>query len=160
MVTALGSQAIDVALLPEPLASVAIENGSGVKWKGVGDVVPGFQHGVFVFAPQFTAQRDLATRFATAYLRGIRDYNDAFRKNLHRPETVDTLAAVLNIKPTLFDSMGFPQLNPDGKVNLATIQDVMQWYVQMGYLSEPVDLSRVVDSSFMEAAVARLGTYQ
>jgi hypothetical protein len=56
--------------------------------------------------------------------------------------------------------MGFPQLNPDGKVDRVTIQNVMQWYLQMGYLSEPVDLTRVVDASFMEAAVARLGAYE
>jgi NitT/TauT family transport system substrate-binding protein len=160
MVTALANQAIDVALLPEPLATVAIQNGSGVKWKGVGDVVPGFQHGVVVFTPQFAAQRDLATRWTTAYVRGIRDYNDAFRKDRHRPETVQTLANVFGIKPTLFDGMSFLQMNPDGKVNLGSIQDVMRWYVKMGYLSEPVDLTRLVDSSFVDAAVARLGAYE
>ena len=160
MVSAVGSHAVDVALLPEPLATVAIQNGSAVKWKGLSDVVPGFQQTVVVFSAQFVAQRDLATRWTTAYLRGIRDYNDAFRKNLHRPETVQTLATAFAIKPTLFDGMGFMHINPDGKVNLASIHDLMRWYVQMGYLSEPVDLNRVVDPSFVEAAVAKLGAYQ
>jgi NitT/TauT family transport system substrate-binding protein len=160
MVTALANQAIDVALLPEPLATVAMQNGSGVKWKGVGDVVPGFQHGVVVFTPQFAAQRDLATRWTTAYVRGIRDYNDAFRKNLHRPETVDALAGAFGLKPALFDGMSFLHMNPDGRVNVDSIQDVMRWYVKMGYLSEPVDLTRLVDSSFVDAAVARLGAYE
>jgi NitT/TauT family transport system substrate-binding protein len=160
MVTALGSHAVDVALLPEPLATVAVQNGSGVKWKGLSEVVPDFQQGVTVFSPQFAAQHDLATRWTTAYLRGIREYNDAFRKNLHRPETVETLAAVLGIKPALFDGMGFAELNPDGKLKLETIQNVMQWYLQMGYLSESVDINRVVDASFMEAAVDKLGAYQ
>jgi NitT/TauT family transport system substrate-binding protein len=160
MVTALANQAIDVALLPEPLATVATQSGSGLKWKGASDVVPGFQHGVVIFTPQFAAQRDLATRWTTAYVRGIRDYNDAFRKNLHRQETVDTLAGAFGVKPTLFDGMSFLHMNPDGKVNVASIQDVMLWYVKMGYLSEPVDLSRLVDSSFVDAAVARLGAYE
>jgi len=31
--------------------------------------------------------------------------------------------------------------------------------VQMGYLNEPVDLSRVVDLSYVDAAVAKLGPY-
>jgi NitT/TauT family transport system substrate-binding protein len=160
MVAALGSQAVDVALLPEPLATIGIQNGSGVKWKGVADVVPGFQQTVVVFSPQFAGQRELATRWTTAYLRGIRDYNDAFKKNQHRPETVEALAGAFTIKPTLFDSMGFMHINPDGKVNLASIQDLMRWYVQMGYLSEPVDLTRAVDPSFVDAAVAKLGAYQ
>jgi NitT/TauT family transport system substrate-binding protein len=160
MVAALSSQGIDVAILPEPLATVAVQNGSGLKWKGLADVVPGFQQSVVVFTPQFAAQRDLATRWTTAYLRGIRDYNDAFRKNQHRPETVQALAAAFVIKPTVFDGMGFMHINPDGKVNLASIQDLMNWYVQMGYLSEPVDLTRVVDPSFVDAALAKLGAYQ
>jgi len=154
MVAALSTQAIDLALLPEPLASIAVQNGSAVKWKGVSDVIPGFQQTVVVFSPQLAAQSDPATRWMTAYLRGIRDYNDAFRKDLHRPETVDALAGAFGIKPTLFEGMGFMHINPDGKVNLDSIQDLMQWYVQMGYLSEPIDLSKAVDSSFVDAAVA------
>jgi len=130
-----------------------------VKWKGAADVVPGFQQSVVVFTPQFAAQHDVATRWTTAYLRGIRDYNDAFRKNIHRSETVETLAGAFAIKPALFDSMGFMHIHPEGKMNLDSIQDIMRWYVKMGYLSEPVDITRVVDSSFVEAAVARLGAY-
>jgi NitT/TauT family transport system substrate-binding protein len=160
MVTALGNQAVDVALLPEPLATIASQNGSGVKWKGLSDVVPGFQQAVVIFTPDFAAKRDLATRWTTAYLRGIRDYNDAFRKNIHRPQAVQALVGAFGIKPELFDSMGFGHIDPVGKVNLSSIEDVMRWYVHMGYLSEPVDLKTIVDTSFVDAAVAKLGAYQ
>jgi NitT/TauT family transport system substrate-binding protein len=160
MVAAFGTQAIDVAVLPEPLATVAVQNGSGVKWKGIADVVPGFQQTVVAYNPQFAAQRDVATRWMKAYLRGVRDYNDAFRKNVHRPQTVEILAGALSIKPTLFDGMGFMHIHPDGKVNLASMEDVMRWYVKMGYLSSPVDVARSVDPSFAEAAVTELGPYQ
>jgi len=159
MVSAVGSRAVDVALLPEPLATLAVDSGSGTKWKGFADIVPGFQQSVVVFTPEFAAQRDLATRWTTAYVRGIRDYNDAFRSNVHRTQTVDALANAFAIKPGLFDSMGFVHMHPDGKVNLASIEDVMHWYVQMGYLNEPVDLSRIVDLSYIDAAVAKLGGY-
>ncbi len=160
MVAGLGTQAIDLAVLPEPLATVAVQNGSGVKWKGIADVVPGFQQTVVAYNPQFAAQRDLATRWMKAYLRGVRDYNDAFRKNVHRSQTVEALAGALSIKPTLFDGMGFMHIHPDGKVNLASMEEVMRWYVKMGYLSSPVDLARSVDPSFAEAAVTALGPYQ
>jgi NitT/TauT family transport system substrate-binding protein len=157
--TALGTGAIDIGYLPDPLATVAVENGSGVKWRGVSDIVPGFQIAVVVFSPQFAAQRDLATRWMTAYLRGIRDYNDAFVKNANRPRAVETLADALSVKPTLFDSIGFAHIDPDGKVNIASIEDLTRWYVNMGYLSSPVDVARVVDPTFTEAAVAKLGPY-
>ena len=54
---------------------------------------------------------------------------------------------------------GVPR-TPDGKVNLASMEEVMRWYVKMGYLSSPVDLARSVDPSFAEAAVTELGPYQ
>jgi NitT/TauT family transport system substrate-binding protein len=157
--TALGTGAIDVGYLPEPLATLAVQNGSGVKWKGVSDILPGLQIAVVVFSPQFAAQRDLATRWTTAYLRGIRDYNDAFVKNTNRPQITQALADALSIKPALFDSIGFAHIDPDGKVNVASVEDLMQWYVKMGYLSSPVGVATVVDSSFTEAAVAKLGAY-
>ncbi len=159
-VTALGSGAIDVGVLPEPLATIAVQNGSGVKWKGYADVAPGIQQTVVAFSPQFTAQRDVATSWMTAYLRGLRDYNDAFFKNTHRSQTVEALASALSLKPALFDSMGFAHLDPDGRVNMASVEDRMRWYVQMGYVSAPVDLTKVFDSSFADAAVARLGPYR
>jgi NitT/TauT family transport system substrate-binding protein len=157
---ALGTHAIDIGYLPEPLASIAVQNGSGVKWKGVSDILPGFQIAVVVFSPRFAAQRDVATRWMTAYLRGIRDYNDAFVKNIHRPTTVESLAGALSIKAGVFDAMGFARIDPDGKVNVASVEDLMQWCVKMGYVSAPVDVATVVDFSYAEAAVAKLGAYR
>jgi NitT/TauT family transport system substrate-binding protein len=103
MVTALGSKAVDVGVISEPQATVAVENGTGAKWRAYADVVPGIQQTVVIFSPQFVAQREVATRWMTAYLRGIRDYNDAFVKSAHRQQTVDTLASALSIQPKLFE---------------------------------------------------------
>jgi hypothetical protein len=81
----------------------------------------------------------------TAYLRGMCDYNDAFVKNTRRPQTVEALAGALSPKPALFESMGFAHLDPDGKVNMASVEDLMDWYVKMGYLCAPVDIAKVFD---------------
>jgi NitT/TauT family transport system substrate-binding protein len=161
VLAALTSKAIDVGTLPEPLATAAVQNGSGVKWKGSGDyLTPGSQGTVVAFSSQFAARRDIATRWMTAYIRGVRDYNDAFFKNLHRPQTVETLAGAFSLNSKLFDEMSFTRIDPNGKVNVPSMEELMRWYVQMGYVSTPVDLSRVVDTSFADAAVARLGPYQ
>jgi NitT/TauT family transport system substrate-binding protein len=156
---ALGTGAIDMGYLPEPLATIAVQNGSGLKWKGVSDIVPGFQIAAVVFSPTFAAQRDLATRWMTAYVRGIRDYNDAFVKNANRSQTVEAIATALSIKPPLFDSMGFAHIDPDGKLNVGSIEELTRWYVEAGYLTDPVDLSKAIDPTFAQAAVAKLGPY-
>jgi hypothetical protein len=41
----------------------------------------------------------------------------------------------------------------------ASVQELTRWYVQMGYLGVPVDVAKVVDPTFAEAAVTRLGPY-
>src|SRR5260370_25960028 len=103
MLTALGSGALDVAMLSEPQATVAAHHGWGVKWKSYSDVVGSIQQTVLIFSPSFAAESDVATRWMTAYLRGGREYNDAFVKNIHRPQTANALAAALGITPALFD---------------------------------------------------------
>jgi hypothetical protein len=40
------------------------------------------------------------------------------------------------------------------------MEDLMRWYVRMGYLTAPVDLAKVVDTSFTEEAAAELGQYR
>ena len=160
MVTALASKAIDVGVLSEPQATIAVQNGTGIKWKGYADIVPGIQQTVVIFSSEFAANRDIADRWMTAYIRGIRDYNDAFVKNTHRQLTVETLANALSVSPKVFDDMSFSHIDPDGKLNLAAMEDQMRWSVQMGYLPGPVDMASVVDPSFAEAAVAQLGPYR
>jgi NitT/TauT family transport system substrate-binding protein len=160
MLAALASKAIDVAgAMPEPLATIAVQNGSGVKWGKAADLVPG-SGTVVVFSSGFAAQHDVATRWITAYLRGVRDFNDAFIKNMHRQQTAETLASSLAIAPGLFNGMSLPYMDPNGKVDVASVQAQMDWYVQMGYLSAPIDLSKVIDASFATAAVAQLGPYE
>jgi hypothetical protein len=62
--------------------------------------------------------------------------------------------------PGVFDAMGFARIDPDGKVDVASVEDLMQWRVKMGYLSGPVDVATVADFSYAEAAVAKLGAYR
>jgi NitT/TauT family transport system substrate-binding protein len=159
MVTALSSTSIDVGMLNEPWATAAEQNGAGVKWKGYADVVPGIEQTVIIFSPEFAARREVATRWMTAYIRGSRDYNDALVKNHHRQMTVDVLAKNLSADPNMFDGVSFAHIDPDGRLNLTAIDEQMRWSIQMGYLTSPVDLARVVDSSFAKAAVATLGPY-
>jgi NitT/TauT family transport system substrate-binding protein len=158
---ALANGAIDAAFLPEPFATRAVQQGIGVKWRTVGDMDPGSQNTVIQFSPRLAANHDLAVRYMIGYLRGVREYNDAFFKNIHRAQTVQQLIKMINVTdPKLYDAMEYPAIDPNGKVNVASMQDQLRWYRQMGYVGEQVDLSALYDPSIAEAAVARLGEYR
>jgi NitT/TauT family transport system substrate-binding protein len=160
MLVSLANKSIDAALLPESLASAATDQNLGVKWKPVADVLPGAEFGVVLFSPQFAAHRDTAVKWMAGYLQGARDYDSAFFHNAHRAETVDQLIKSSPVKDArLYDEMGFPLIDPNGALNLASLTDQMQWFVKTGELRDPADLSEVVDLSFAHEAAASLGGY-
>ncbi len=96
-----------------------------------------------------------------AYLRGVRDYNAAFRKNIDRAAIVEILSRNTNVKkPELYETMVMPGLDPDGAVNIAGMTGDMKWYFSKGFLKQSVDLAGVVDTTFAEKAVKQLGEYK
>jgi NitT/TauT family transport system substrate-binding protein len=161
ILVSLANRSIDAAILPEAVATAAADKDLGVKWKPIADVVPGAEFGVVLFSPQFGAQHDVAVRWMAAYIQGARDYDAAFFHNVRRSEVVDQLTKVSPMKDRhMYDEMGFAVIDPNGTVNLDSVADQMRWFVQAGELPEAVDLSHVVDLSYVQEALERLGPYQ
>ena len=50
-------------------------------------------------------------------------------------------------------------MDPNGAVNAASLQAIQRWYLDRGEMTAEVDFGRVIDASFAENAVARLGRY-
>jgi hypothetical protein len=45
-------------------------------------------------------------------------------------------------------------------VNLASLNDQAAWYAEQGLLQGSIDVASLIDTRFVDAAVARLGPYQ
>jgi NitT/TauT family transport system substrate-binding protein len=161
MSAALSTGAVDAAVFPETFIPQLVDSGIGTRWLPVGDIVPGVQTHVLAFSANLLANHELAVRTMMAYLCGVRDYSDAFFKNIGRDQVVQEMIQATPIKdPRLYDRMTFSAADPNGELNLANMQDQLNWYTQMGYVTEPVDLAAVYDPSIAEEAVARLGSYE
>jgi NitT/TauT family transport system substrate-binding protein len=79
MGSALQSRVIDVGIVIEPFLSQVVHNGTGVTWKGNVEIFDGDQHiAAIIYREQFARNREVAQRWMPAYIRGVRDYNDAF----------------------------------------------------------------------------------
>jgi NitT/TauT family transport system substrate-binding protein len=158
---ALATGSVDAAYLIEPLMQSAQQRNIG-KILVTGDqMYLNQQVAVLLYGAEFSRHTDVAQRFMAAYLRGVRDYNDAFFKNKDRAAIVDILSKNTNVKkPELYATMVMPGLDPDGAVNVAGMKSDMEWFLSKGFLKEPVDVSKVVDTSFAESAVKQLGPYQ
>ena len=160
MVIAFGNQAIDVAVQAEPAAAQAVNRGAAVKWRELADIRPGIQFTVVLYSPQFAERTEAARRWMVAYLKGIRAYNDAFVKNQGRDEVVDILTRHTPVKnPGLYDHMGYASIDPNGQVDQASLVEQLDWYERQGLVTGIVDLDRVVDRSYADFALQRLGRY-
>lgn len=164
MAAALANGSIDVALPIEPFVTHIAEKGIGVIWKRDDEILPGHQVAVVLYSPKFVEDKaELAHKFMLAYLKGARDYNDAFVKKDagKRREVVQILTRDTSIKdPALYDKMVMPGIDPNGRVNLESLAHQQEWFLAKGSQKARVDLSRVVDTQFADSAVRVLGVYR
>jgi NitT/TauT family transport system substrate-binding protein len=161
---ALVNRSIDGAMALEPNVTLIVNQGSGDVFRTTNDIVPNLTVGVVMYADNFIrAKPEAARRFMVAYLRGIRDFNDAFFRQPPRGRA-EVIAALVNHTgvrdPQVYETMTMPGLSPDGGINLASIADAQQWWHEQGQVREPVDVAQLWDGSYLDHARARLGHYQ
>jgi ABC-type nitrate/sulfonate/bicarbonate transport system substrate-binding protein len=162
MNAALANRAVEVAWQLEPLITLAVERGIATRFISGEDVYPNQQVAALFYSPDFAARTDAAQRFMIAYVRSLRDYNDAFGKGQGRAEVAQILAKHTPVKDlALYEKMTPAGLHPDGRLNVQGIRDDLALFGRLGCItSELAEVSRVVDESFVENAVAVLGPYQ
>jgi len=158
---ALANSALDASVVFEPQVTIAREQGFAARWRGADEILPNGQSVVMSYGPQFASQTDLARRWMLGYLKGVRDYTEAYRRGPNRAEIIQLLTQVTPLRdPALWERMVWTAIDPNGKVNADSIVDTQAWYRSHGMLQSDVDLRPFVDSSFTDWAVQRLGTYQ
>ncbi|HWR31279.1 MAG TPA: ABC transporter substrate-binding protein [Negativicutes bacterium] len=156
---ALANKSIDAAVVAEPNLIKFVEAGYAVRWKGVYELVPDQQAAVLLYAAKFAKDSpDVATRFMVAYLKGIRDYNDAFFNNKGYDEVVAILTKHTSVKDAaVYKKMAPAGFDSDGKVNLASLQSDYNWYKSQGKIQGSVDFDKIVNPAFAKAAAAKIG---
>jgi ABC-type nitrate/sulfonate/bicarbonate transport system substrate-binding protein len=158
MAPAFANGAIDAASYQEPLTTRGIESGLVVRWLRSDEMIPDQQVGVLMYPPSLVSDVDVGRRFMVAYLRGVRDYIAAFDRGEGREEVIQVLIQHTTIKDReLYDRMIPSGLGANGHLNMRSLQDDMQWFVERGYVPQPIDLNTVVDHQFVDYALGVLG---
>jgi NitT/TauT family transport system substrate-binding protein len=157
---AMANKSIDVGWQNEPLLTQGVEQGLFQRLACLGDILPGYQISFASYSPDFRLT-EAARRFMVAYLRGARDYDNAFFFGKDR----DAIIGIMAGKSALKDAAVWQRINPewsnpDGTIDVAQLRSDQEFYLQNGYLDTKADLTHVVDSQFTTQAVAALGPYQ
>jgi NitT/TauT family transport system substrate-binding protein len=159
---ALANGAVDAAFHSEPLMSTALRQGIAVRIIGSDEIYPNQQLGIVGYGGGFIREQpEAARRFMVAYLRGLRDFVDAFSQNRDRAAVVQALIRHTPVKdPAVYDQMTPTGFNPDGYMNVESMAADQEWFLAQGRLPQRVDLGTVVDHQYVDYALSRLGRYQ
>jgi NitT/TauT family transport system substrate-binding protein len=163
MPAALANGSIDAAVPAEPLATRAVSQGSAVKL--VAAIAPGRMTTVISTSGQTLRDRpDLPQRWATAYLKGIRDLQppalgvwDAER--LYRPEHMAIYTQYLNVPEQVLRDQVPYTWDADLVIQGDSIMDIQQTHMRNGVLTlqQPVPLERMIAPGPSEYARQTLG---
>lgn len=161
MQTALEGGSVDAIFPIEPFLTRAL-SGGGVLLGSALPVYPVQQLGDIFFSERFIEEnRDAGERWMVAYLKGVRDYNDAFVNDRGREEIEKILVeAGVAEDPALFDKLNLVYLDPNGEVSMDSLSADIEYYQSRDYLDHEVSVKSLVDASFVEHAVEELGPYE
>jgi NitT/TauT family transport system substrate-binding protein len=159
MMVAFQNGAIDASFNLEPFLTRGVEEGLFVMSKSGGDAYPGQQGAVVLYSPQFIAdRREVGQRFMVGYIQGIRAYTAATTRGVNRAEVIDILSRMTSVRdPAVLDRLAPVTLNPDGYINIQAFGDDVAWWYDHGYTRARVDPAQVVDHSYVDYAIERLG---
>ncbi|MEO5787219.1 MAG: ABC transporter substrate-binding protein [Casimicrobiaceae bacterium] len=165
-VVALQNKAVDAALTTEPSATRAVQSGAAVRIMGDDEIYPNHQLAVVLYSGEFIKKNpDAAKRFMRAYLRAVRDYNDALSGGkLAGPQAEEVIAILTEytlIKdPAVYRAIHAQGTNPDGQVHVPSLKNDLAFYKEHGDVKGNITVEQVLDTSFAEAAVKDLGPYK
>jgi NitT/TauT family transport system substrate-binding protein len=165
-VAALKNKSVDASASVEPGPALAVRNGDAAVIKSDDEILPNHQIAVLLYAEDFARKRpDAAKSFMRAYLRAVRFYNGALKDGRLDGPNADTVIAILSeatpIKSREIYKLITPTgMNPDGRVNKASLAYDLAFYVEQGLVKGAVNLDDAVDGSFVEAALKELGPYR
>ena len=104
---------------------------------------------------------EVARNFYLAASRGARDYCQAYHGGAVRKEMIDLLVkSGTERRPEMLHQYTWPARDPNGRVSVASMLDMQSWYVRNRYVSVASPAERLVDMSFIEAAVQKLGAFE
>jgi NitT/TauT family transport system substrate-binding protein len=161
MLVAFRNGAIDASHMLEPNITRGMADGLFALYKSGDEIYPGQQAAVLVYGPHFIAtQREAGQRFMVAYVKGLRDHWDAFTRGVNKAEIIDILSRTTAVRdPVLLERSAPPGLNPDGYIDMEAWAADIAWWTRHGYVRTRVDPAQVVDNSFVDYAIERLGRY-
>lgn len=163
MPVAFANKAIDAGIVIPPFVWQFAEQGLAVNFAAPDSLVkPSPMTIAVIMVNSDWAKKNTAVlrNYYIAYLRGLRDYCDAYHGAPIREEIIAALIRHgSERRPELLHKYPWPARSPDGRINVASMLDMQDWYVKNGFAHTRFPAERLVDTSYADYAVQKLGPY-
>ena len=165
-VAAFGNGAIDGSIMIEPFATALVDAKVAVRFSSTEEFYPSDQIGLVFYSEKFLSEhRDAGLRFMRAYVRALRDYNDAVENGRFTgskgDEIVGILAKYLGVKEDQIRATYTQAVDPDGRPNVVSLRKDLDFFKAEGDVTaREVTVDQILDTSFVDAAVSALGPYK
>ena len=104
--------------------------------------------------------QELMKNYYVAYLRGIRDYCQAYHGGSIRPAMIETsIRTGTETRAELLHKYPWPARSPNGEINIASLLDMNAWFVKNKMSNMQFPPERIVDKSYIEYARSKLGPF-
>lgn len=145
---ALASKTIAASALVEPRLTGAINAGVAVQVAGLEDFADGFQISVMAFGKKLTMEdRDLGVRFMTAYLKGVKQFNEG-----KTARNLEIVSEYTEIPQEELEMVCWPNIWEDGHISYDSFLDYQKWSVSINDLDAIVPEDVYLDPYFAEEA--------
>ena len=164
-VVALQNGSIDGAVIIEPNATEAVKSGAGTRILDSDQFYVNQQVACVIYGSTILKAHDLGTRFMHAYIRAARYYNDALAHGRFAGPRANDVIAILTETTAIKDASVYRAivpngLDPNGRLNVASMREDEEFFRSLGLIQGTVRVEDVIDESYVNDALKKLGRYK
>jgi NitT/TauT family transport system substrate-binding protein len=160
---AFANKAVDAAFLIPPYASQFAEKGLAFEFADPDDFVTPRPMTIavnFINTDWAAQNQELVKAYYVAYMRGVRDYCQAYHNGPNRAELIDIAVRTGTEKrPEMLHQYAWPARNADGRINVASMLDIQNFFVKESLSLTRFPAERLVTSAYVDNANQKLGPF-
>jgi len=164
MSIAFTNKAIDAAIVIPPFVWSFEDQNIALKFGEADDLIqpsPMTIAVIMVNTDWANQNKELLNNYFIAWMRGARDYCQAFHGNPQlRADVIDALVkSGTERRPELLHKYPWPARSPNGLINVASMLDIQAWYLKTKMINAQFPAERLMDLSYIQNAAQKLGPF-